>query len=48
VGALLALCRQAAGHTRRSLGERFVIGEQQIASIAVERPGSRHRLPRRS
>lgn len=33
VGALLALYRQAAGHTQRSLGERFVIGEQQIASI---------------
>ncbi|MGV9841368.1 helix-turn-helix domain-containing protein [Streptomyces fungicidicus] len=33
VGALLALYRQAAGHTQRSLGEQFVIGEQQIASI---------------
>ncbi|MBZ6205638.1 helix-turn-helix transcriptional regulator [Streptomyces olivaceus] len=33
VGALLALYRQAAGLTQRSLGERFVIGEQQIASI---------------
>ncbi|MFD7768271.1 helix-turn-helix domain-containing protein [Streptomyces sp. NPDC059787] len=33
VGALLALYRQAAGHTQRSLGERFVISEQQIASI---------------
>ncbi|MFD0251813.1 helix-turn-helix domain-containing protein [Streptomyces sp. NPDC127113] len=33
VGALLALYRQTAGHTQRSLGERFVIGEQQIASI---------------
>ncbi|MGW4024749.1 helix-turn-helix domain-containing protein, partial [Streptomyces sp. NPDC005009] len=33
VGALLALYRNAAGHTQRSLGERFVISEQQIASI---------------
>ncbi|MFC9887019.1 helix-turn-helix domain-containing protein [Streptomyces pilosus] len=33
VGALLALYRQSAGHTQKSLGERFVIGEQQIASI---------------
>ena len=33
VGALLALYRQSAGHTQRSLGERFVISEQQIASI---------------
>ncbi|MDT0396264.1 MULTISPECIES: helix-turn-helix transcriptional regulator [Streptomyces] len=33
VGALLALYRQSAGHTQRSLGEQFVISEQQIASI---------------
>ncbi|MFC7881157.1 Scr1 family TA system antitoxin-like transcriptional regulator [Streptomyces sp. NPDC057376] len=33
VGALLALYRQAAGYTQRSLAERFVISEQQIASI---------------
>ncbi|GAA3958759.1 helix-turn-helix transcriptional regulator [Streptomyces marokkonensis] len=33
VGALLALYRKEAGHTQRSLGERFVIGEEQIASI---------------
>ncbi|MEW2404236.1 helix-turn-helix transcriptional regulator [Streptomyces sp. NPDC046862] len=33
VGALLALYRQAAGHTQKSLGDRFVVGEQQIASI---------------
>lgn len=33
VGALLALYRQASGHTQRSLGERFVISEQLIASI---------------
>ncbi|WLW51358.1 helix-turn-helix domain-containing protein [Streptomyces sp. YU58] len=33
VGALLALFREAAGYTQRSLGERFVVGEQQIASI---------------
>ncbi|MEU0738812.1 helix-turn-helix transcriptional regulator [Streptomyces sp. NPDC006134] len=33
VGALLALYREAAGHTQRSLGEIFVVGEQQIASI---------------
>ncbi|MFE7897643.1 hypothetical protein ACFU3E_08950 [Streptomyces sp. NPDC057424] len=33
VGALLALFRGAAGHTQRSLGEIFVVGEQQIASI---------------
>ncbi|MGW1591100.1 helix-turn-helix domain-containing protein [Streptomyces sp. NPDC002386] len=33
VGALLALHREAAGYTQRSLGERFVVGEQQIASI---------------
>lgn len=32
-GALLALHREAAGYTQRSLGERFVVGEQQIASI---------------
>ncbi|MFH8791934.1 helix-turn-helix domain-containing protein [Streptomyces sp. NPDC017941] len=33
VGALLALHRGAAGYTQRSLAERFVIGEEQIASI---------------
>lgn len=33
VGALLALFREAAGYTQKSLGERFVVGEQQIASI---------------
>ncbi|MET9390622.1 helix-turn-helix transcriptional regulator [Streptomyces sp. NPDC006624] len=33
VGALLAVFREAAGHTQRSLGEIFVVGEQQIASI---------------
>nr|WP_228034874.1 helix-turn-helix transcriptional regulator [Streptomyces spongiae] len=33
VGALLALYRQAAGYTQKSLGDRFVVGEQQIASI---------------
>jgi transcriptional regulator with XRE-family HTH domain len=33
VGALLALFREAAGHTQKSLGEIFVVGEQQIASI---------------
>ncbi|MFE0510961.1 Scr1 family TA system antitoxin-like transcriptional regulator [Streptomyces sp. NPDC058964] len=33
VGALLALHREAAGYTQRSLGEHFVVGEQQIASI---------------
>lgn len=33
VGALLAVFREAAGYTQRSLGERFVVGEQQIASI---------------
>jgi transcriptional regulator with XRE-family HTH domain len=33
VGALLALYRRNAGHTQRSLGERFVVGEQQIASV---------------
>jgi transcriptional regulator with XRE-family HTH domain len=33
VGALLAVFREAAGHTQRSLGEQFVVGEQQIASI---------------
>ncbi|MGP4085766.1 helix-turn-helix domain-containing protein [Streptomyces sp. KR55] len=33
VGALLALYREAAGYTQKSLGERFVVGEQQIASI---------------
>ncbi|WP_409468861.1 helix-turn-helix domain-containing protein [Streptomyces sp. HC307] len=33
VGALLALYREAAGFTQKTLGERFVVGEQQIASI---------------
>ncbi|MER6706923.1 helix-turn-helix domain-containing protein [Streptomyces fumanus] len=33
VGALLALYREAAGHTQRSLSEVFNISEQQIASI---------------
>ncbi|WP_318657887.1 helix-turn-helix domain-containing protein [Streptomyces aureocirculatus] len=33
MGALLALHREAAGFTQRSLAERFVIGEEQIASI---------------
>ncbi|WP_411150960.1 helix-turn-helix domain-containing protein [Streptomyces sp. A30] len=33
VGALLALFREAAGYTQKSLGEQFVVGEQQIASI---------------
>ncbi|MCT9075477.1 helix-turn-helix domain-containing protein [Streptomyces fulvoviolaceus] len=33
VGALLALFREAAGYTQKTLGEQFVIGEQQIASI---------------
>ncbi|GAA4813407.1 helix-turn-helix transcriptional regulator [Streptomyces ziwulingensis] len=33
VGALLALYREAAGYTQRSLGEVFSISEQQIASI---------------
>ncbi|WP_161229797.1 helix-turn-helix transcriptional regulator [Streptomyces sp. SID8352] len=33
VGALLALYRQNAGLTQKALGERFVVGEQQIASI---------------
>jgi len=33
VGALLALYREAAGYTQRSLGEVFVVGEQMIASI---------------
>ncbi|MEU1850672.1 helix-turn-helix transcriptional regulator [Streptomyces sp. NPDC019990] len=33
VGALLAVFREAGGYTQRSLGERFVVGEQQIASI---------------
>ncbi|WP_346137547.1 helix-turn-helix transcriptional regulator [Streptomyces coeruleofuscus] len=33
VGALLALFREAAGYTQKSLGEIFVVGEQQIASI---------------
>lgn len=33
VGTLLALFREAAGYTQKSLGEIFVVGEQQIASI---------------
>ncbi|GAB2859194.1 helix-turn-helix transcriptional regulator [Streptomyces deserti] len=33
MGALLALYRQAAGHTQKSLGQIFVVGEEQIASI---------------
>ncbi|MFI6208500.1 helix-turn-helix domain-containing protein [Streptomyces sp. NPDC051041] len=33
VGALLALYRQAAGHTQKSLAEAFVVSEEQIASI---------------
>lgn len=33
VGALLALFREAAGYTQKSLGERFVLGEETIASI---------------
>ncbi|MBT2414649.1 helix-turn-helix transcriptional regulator [Streptomyces sp. ISL-12] len=33
VGALLALYREAAGYTQRSLGEVFGISEQQIASV---------------
>lgn len=33
VGALLAVHREAAGYTQRSLAERFVIGEEAIASI---------------
>ncbi|WPO70711.1 helix-turn-helix transcriptional regulator [Streptomyces sp. KN37] len=33
VGALLAIHREAAGYTQKSLAERFVIGEEQIASI---------------
>ncbi len=33
VGALLALFREAAGYTQKSLSEVFVVGEQQIASI---------------
>ncbi len=33
VGALLAVFREAAGYTQRSLGELFVVSEQQIASI---------------
>ncbi|WP_409060226.1 Scr1 family TA system antitoxin-like transcriptional regulator [Streptomyces sp. SYP-A7185] len=33
VGALLAVHREAAGYTQKSLAERFVIGEEQIASI---------------
>ncbi|WP_237330289.1 helix-turn-helix domain-containing protein [Streptomyces sp. BA2] len=33
VGALLAVHREAAGYTQRSLAERFVVGEEAIASI---------------
>ncbi|MFI8873256.1 helix-turn-helix transcriptional regulator [Streptomyces sp. NPDC055243] len=33
VGALLAVHREAAGYTQKSLAERFVIGEEAIASI---------------
>ncbi|MFE0133997.1 Scr1 family TA system antitoxin-like transcriptional regulator [Streptomyces sp. NPDC059037] len=33
VGALLAVHREAAGYTQRSLAERFVISEEAIASI---------------
>ncbi|WP_112470307.1 helix-turn-helix domain-containing protein [Streptomyces triticisoli] len=33
VGALLAIFREASGYTQRSLAERFVVSEQQIASI---------------
>ncbi|MEU0599061.1 helix-turn-helix transcriptional regulator [Streptomyces sp. NPDC006393] len=33
VGALLAVFREAAGYTQRSLAERFFVSEQQIASI---------------
>lgn len=33
VGALLALHREAAGYTQKSLAEKFVLGEDQIASI---------------
>ncbi|QEU91209.1 XRE family transcriptional regulator [Streptomyces kanamyceticus] len=33
VGALLAVHREAAGYTQKSLAERFVIGEDLIASI---------------
>ncbi|MBX9393822.1 helix-turn-helix transcriptional regulator [Streptomyces sp. TRM72054] len=33
VGALLALYREAAGYTQKSLGEQFGISEEQIASI---------------
>ncbi|MDG4859342.1 helix-turn-helix transcriptional regulator [Streptomyces sp. T-3] len=33
VGSLLALFREAAGYTQKSLGDHFVVGEQQIASI---------------
>ncbi|MEU2716846.1 helix-turn-helix transcriptional regulator [Streptomyces sp. NPDC007205] len=33
VGALLALYREAAGYTQKALAERFVISEEQIASI---------------
>ncbi|MET9544672.1 helix-turn-helix transcriptional regulator [Streptomyces sp. NPDC006627] len=33
VGALLAIHREAAGYTQKSLAEHFVVGEEQIASI---------------
>nr|WP_308122011.1 Scr1 family TA system antitoxin-like transcriptional regulator [Streptomyces sp. TRM70350] len=33
LGALLALYREAAGYTQKSLGEQFGVSEQQIASI---------------
>ncbi|MFF0792861.1 helix-turn-helix transcriptional regulator [Streptomyces spiralis] len=33
VGALLAVFREAAGYTQRTLAERFFVSEQQIASI---------------
>ncbi|MER5298653.1 helix-turn-helix domain-containing protein [Streptomyces lasiicapitis] len=33
VGALLAIHREAAGHTQRSLADHFVISEDHIASI---------------
>ncbi|MFJ2773892.1 Scr1 family TA system antitoxin-like transcriptional regulator [Streptomyces sp. NPDC087300] len=33
VGALLAVHREAAGHTQKSLAEKFVIGEELIASV---------------
>ncbi|MEV0690011.1 helix-turn-helix transcriptional regulator [Streptomyces sp. NPDC050388] len=42
VGALLATFREAAGHTQRSLGEQFVVSEQQIASIEQGRRPLNH------